>query len=293
MNALRPHKTLLWRIFASLCWLSALPTQADTDATQLLQRYELVRAQIENSALGLPMHQQSSQVENRMAGEVWGIIDAGYPVVMEALTQPEAWCDIALLHQNIKTCRVETTTTPPIVWVRGGKKLTPLSEADHTLGYQFTSLKRDKNYLQLRLWAAQGPLGTRDYELLLEAAPLTAQRTILRFMYGYTNGWQATMALKLYLATAGRDKVGFTVVGNNPDGTPIYITGERAIIERNTVRYFLGIHTYLAALSLPPAQRFEWRLNTWFDLAARFRRQLHEMEKSEYLATKRAGNATP
>jgi hypothetical protein len=40
-------------------------------------------------------------------------------------------------------------------------------------------------------------------------------------------------------------------------------------------------------LGIPLDQRFEKRNSRWFDLTARFPRQLHELDKGEYLANKR------
>jgi hypothetical protein len=40
-------------------------------------------------------------------------------------------------------------------------------------------------------------------------------------------------------------------------------------------------------LIMPPDQRFEKQISRWFDLTALFPRQLHELDKGEYLANKR------
>jgi len=55
-------------------------------------------------------------------------------------------------------------------------------------------------------------------------------------------------------------------------------------VERNTMRYYLAIDDYVAA---PAPSQLEQRLNTWFDATERYPRQLHEMEKPDYLAMKR------
>ena len=90
-----------------------------------------------------------------------------------------------------------------------------------------------------------------------------------------------------YLATIGRDKVGFSLVGRQSDGQPRYIGGMRGVVERNTMRYYLAIEAYLGALSLPPQQQFEKRLADWHSGVERYARQLHELERSEYVAMKR------
>ena len=45
------------------------------------------------------------------------------------------------------------------------------------------------------------------------------------------------LVLRSYLATTGRDKRGFSTVGQDARGQPRLIDGTRGVIERNTMRY--------------------------------------------------------
>jgi len=85
----------------------------------------------------------------------------------------------------------------------------------------------------------------------------------------------------------GRDKIGFTIVSRRPDGQPVYVENVRGVVERNTMRYYLAIESYLAALSAPPQEREELRLRTWFDATERYPMQLHEVSREDYLTMKR------
>lgn len=96
-----------------------------------------------------------------------------------------------------------------------------------------------------------------------------------------------------YLATAGRDKVGFSIVGRPADGVPQYVRGAHSAIERNTMRYYLAIEAYLGALSLPAPQRFDMRLAVWYAGVERYPRQLHDLERDEYLALKSGQGTAP
>ena len=118
----------------------------------------------------------------------------------------------------------------------------------------------------------------------MEAAPLDATHTMLHMSYAYGFGFTARVAMNAYLSTAGSDKVGFSVAGKDDDGKPTYVGGVRGLVERNTMRYYLAIDDYVAA---PAPAQLEQRLNTWFDATERYPRQLHELEKSDYLAMKR------
>jgi hypothetical protein len=99
----------------------------------------------------------------------------------------------------------------------------------------------------------------------------------LRYSYGYRS--LAYFLMKLF----GGSKVGFSVTGTDSGGNPVYVEGIRGSVERNVVCYYLAILAYLDALNAPAEQRFEKRISQWYDLAARFKRQLLEMEKEEYL----------
>jgi len=59
------------------------------------------------------------------------------------------------------------------------------------------------------------------------------------------------------------------------------------VVERNTMRYYLAIDAYLGALSAPPAQQFEQRLESWFASTEQYPRQLHEVDRAAYLDMKR------
>ena len=95
------------------------------------------------------------------------------------------------------------------------------------------------------------------------------------------------MALAGYFATRGSGKVGFSVVGEDGSGDPVYVDGLRGLVERNAVRYQLAIEAYLDTMRAPEEQRFERRISRWFDLTRPHRRQLFEIEEHEYIANKR------
>jgi hypothetical protein len=133
--------------------------------------------------------------------------------------------------------------------------------------------------------ATDGPYDTRDYQLLVEAVPLDGTRTFLHMGYGFSYGGASSLAMRLYLATIGHDKVGFTAVGT---GQPAhYVQGMRGVMERNTMRYYLAIDAYLASLSAPPPEQLDKRFAGWFDATERYPRQLHEVDRDAYLRMKR------
>jgi hypothetical protein len=115
--------------------------------------------------------------------------------------------------------------------------------------------------------------------------PLAGGRSFLHLGYGLSYGGASRLAMRLYLGTLGRDKVGFTRVQR--DGQDDYVDGVRGVVERNTMRYYLAIDAYLDSLAAAPGGQLERRLRAWFDATERYPRQLHEVERDAYLRMKR------
>jgi hypothetical protein len=168
-----------------------------------------------------------------------------------------------------------------------GKKIEqPLYQSFRlTFAWRLTDQKSD--YLRVLLSADNGPLSTHDYRILLEAVPLENGATFLRLSYSYGFGLTGKIAMLAYLNTTGRSKVGFSVLGTGTDGQPTYIDGMRGQQERNTMRYYLAIESFLGAPVTGDGAQFEKRINDWFNASERYPRQLHELEEAEYLGMKR------
>jgi hypothetical protein len=117
-----------------------------------------------------------------------------------------------------------------------------------------------------------------------EALPIDGGRTFVHFSYAYRDNVALRFAEKSYFATLGRSKVGFTVTGTDSNGKPIYIGGPRGAIERNAVRF--AIQSLMDTLRYPEETRFSMRISEWYDLTDRYREQLFELEKKDYLEFK-------
>ena len=142
--------------------------------------------------------------------------------------------------------------------------------------------------MDVDLHALHGPLGTGNYRISLEAVGLENKRAFVHLRYSYTYGFAGRSAMKMYLATSGSDKVGFTVIGDRNDPQPKFIGGVRGAIERNTMRYYLAIDAYLGALATPAPARFEQSLERWFNATELYPRQLREIDRDTYFAMKRS-----
>jgi hypothetical protein len=280
-------KRLLDLVLAlALAVVGASPAQAQ-DAAALKSRHAALRDALSSNAFQRPLVLESSERADGLQGDIHARIDQPFSVVGAALQGVDRWCDILILHLNVKQCRGSNSKTADALQLVIGQKYDqPLDQA-YRFAFAYELVASRPDYLQVQLSADEGPLGTSRYRIVLEVAALDARRSIVHLSYAYGFGLAARVAMQGYLATLGRDKVGFSVVGSKPDGQPRYIGGTRGVIERNTMRYYLAIEAYLGALSLPSAQQFEKRLADWHSGVERYPVQLRELERGEYVAMKR------
>jgi hypothetical protein len=249
----------------------------------LQRRYVELKPELGNNAFGRPLHLDSTEGDDRVAGDVHAVVERGFASAAPALAQPENWCDILLLVFNIKQCRNSSSGLEVSIGRKGDESI----ERASVLAFSYRVASKSSEYLQVRLAAAEGPMNTKDYTILLEAVPLAEGKTFIHLSYAYGFGTAGRLAMKTYLATVGSRKVGFSTEVAAGESAPKYVGGMRGVIERNTMRYYLAIESFLGALDNPRRQRFEIASRDWFASTERYARQLREMDEAEYLAMKR------
>lgn len=252
----------------------------------LRAKYDSLKKQLAANQFHKPLHLDSNEKPDGVAGDMYAVINHPFTTVSATLNLPKNWCDILILHFNVKHCRALTKGNAIILNVSIGKKHNQPLEKSYPVAFNYRVIEQNYNYLQVRLEADKGPLSTRNYSITFEATPLQNGHTFVHLAYSYSYGFVGNLALRTYLNTVGGDKVGFTIVDRRADGEIIYINGARGIVERNTMRYYLAIEAFLNALTMPPAEQFEKRLLDWFSATERYPRQLHEMDKNTYLSMK-------
>ena len=261
--------------------------ESDANAAVLLAKYRALQAQPGSNQFKTPLYLESGETTDGVAGNIHALVDHPFATTAVALNGPGRWCDILLLHLNTKYCRASTDGQASALRVYIGKKHDQPLEDAYLVNFAWRVVAATPDYLKIMLTADEGPLSTYDYRIMLEAVPLDNGRTLLHLAYSYSFGFAGRVAMQAYLGTIGSDKLGFTAVGKQADGQTAYIGGMRGLVERNTMRYFLAIESYLGALSAPPQARLEKSLRDWFAAVERHPRQLHELEQGEYLEMKR------
>ncbi len=270
-------------LFGPVC-----PVQPFSATPENLQNtYREIEALLNGGQFAIPMHLESLEERNALRGDVYGIIETPFMVLRDALVVPANWCDIVLLHHNIKACTSRRAKDKCLLTFFTGRKFYQIPEEARPLTFDYQVIAETPEQVKVLLTADDGPMDTKDYRIELEAIPLSEGRAFAHFSYTYRYGAIGRMAIKTYFATLGRGKVGFSVIGVNGEGSKVYVGGTRGMIERNVVRYYYAIQAYLNTLQSPEHERFDQCMSQWYDLTDQHRRQLFEMKKKQYLDGKR------
>lgn len=253
------------------------------NAAQLKAHYASLNNELRNSPFNRPLIIDSKEDSDSATGEVYAVINYPFSKVSNALKDPANWCDIMILHQNTKYCKASGDLNDAQLKMLIGKKVSQELDEAHQMDLNYRLIRSDANFMAVQLDADQGPLDTKNYKVLLEAVPINSKQTFLHFSYSYAYGLAGRIAIKAYLVSAGRNKVGFSP---SEEGSG-FIGGVRGMVERNTMRYYLAIDSYLGALSAPPDRRLIKRLQDWYAATERYPRQLREISRNAYLSMKR------
>lgn len=258
----------------------------------LLETYHRNMARLEKSSSGPPLLVESFERDDTVHVDVYGIFDYPFSSVADALKVPANWCDIVSLHPNIKACTNRELAGACLLTFYLGKKTYQPPEDTRQVKFHYRNVVQQQGYLDITLNADAGPYGTRDHRMRFEAIPLDVGKTFVHVSYAYSDSAALRLVIKIYFATLGRDKVGFTVIGTDRNSKPIYIGGPRGAVERTAVRFYFAIQSFMNTLRYPEESRFSMRINEWYSLTSRYGKQLFDLDKKDYLASKTKERAT-
>lgn len=267
---------------ALAAWALALPALHDACAAGVEDRLAPVLQEVlapGPQRLARPMKLQSAEAASGvLRGDAYGFVDVPFERLAFALGEPQRWCEMLLLHINNKGCSTADDPAHAGLSLKVARRYDIPPDKAFTIDFTFKRVESSARGFAAQLTAERGPVGTNAYLILLEAMPATDGRSFVHISYSYGQGTMTGVAMRLYFATQGRGKVGFTEVGRLPDGQPDYIDGTRGLVERNTMRYFLALEAYLGA------DNQRQRAARWFELTERYPRQLRDASFEQYMA---------
>lgn len=262
-----------------LCLLVSSPLSALADEAALRTRLAEPRQGVEID---------SRDDGERVVGEIYAVLPQSFESSAAVLKDPSSWCEILMLHLDTKECRVTRDASGPIVQAGVVTHYDQPASSAYHVQFHYRLARETADYLEARLDAEEGPIDTRDFDIVFEGVRTPEGRMLAHMAYSYRYGTFSRVALGLYLVTFGRGKAGFTVVGRDDAGQPKYVGGMRGVVERNTMRYYLAVEAWLASNGGTRAQRVERALRNWYAAVERYPRQLHELGEERYLEMKRS-----
>lgn len=291
----RIQPRMKWQMvaFVACCLLcQSLVAREASDAAILRETYQRLIPELDHNRLHRRLYLDSQEWPSTVEGEIYAVMEHPFATVNDSLNDssqgPLNWCDVLNLHPNIQYCHASSGSSGNTLTVNiSRKEVAEELGATYRVRFNYDAVATSPEYFQVKLHADSGPLGTRNYRIVLEAAALSGNRTFLHLTYAYSYGVIGRLAMKAYLATFDRGKIGFTNIASPSAAQVEYVRGIRGLAERNTMRYYLAIEAYLDALPTPPARQLEQRLSNWFDASEQYPRQLHEIDRQEYMQMKR------
>ncbi len=262
----------------------AQAAERESGPAQLLAAYQQHEPQLRLGTGNLPLAVETTTRNELQSGDAYAILDYPYEKVTQTLSNARNWCDILPLHMNIKACTTQPLPLGTRITLYAGLKSYQPPTLARVLSYTYRVQTLDTQYFSASLTADKTDANSPP--ITLEAIPLDAERTLVHVRYHWRAPFWLRMASDSYFATVGARKVGFSTTGTDPHGEPAYVSGINGAVERNALRYYLALDTFLNTDHSPDAGRFDVRLNHWFDLTERYPTQLHEMDKADYLRTK-------
>ncbi len=247
----------------------------------LLDKYHEIKKELDKKSGPDPFYLESSVNKNASRVDIYGTINYPFEMVQNEFLAPTNWCDILMPHYNVRACTYKKMNDTWLLNVYSVIKSSEPFEDAYQLKFVYRVSALQPEYCDIALIAPEGPFHTKEHQFGFEAIPLEKNITFihLRYSFGYT-------ALGYFFMKIFGSKTGFSITGTDSAGKPVYVQGLRGSVERDAVCYYLALAAYLDTLRVPSDQRFESRISQWYDLTARFKKQLFEMKKEAYLADK-------
>ncbi len=254
-----------------------------TGHESLIDKYHKIEKELQKSSFAVPFFIESSVSKNAAHVDIYGTIKYPFDIVQNELLVPTNWCEILLPHITVRACTYKKVNDTLLLNIYSVNKSSEPLEDAYQMKFDYRVSKLQPKYFDILLAAREGPFHTKDHQFGLEATPLDEGSTFIHFRYSFGYSSWGYFFMKIF----GGGKIGFSVAGSDSDGNPVYVGGLRGAVERDVVCYYLAILAYMDTLESPAQQRFEKRISQWYALAARYKKQLLEMEKEEYLTYKR------
>ena len=134
-QAFKPRSLRWLPVFVLICgvWFGAgksFAAEPDMSAVPLRAKYTELGKQLRNNQFQRALYLDSAESSHDLKGEIYAVVDYPFAAVNGALNNPAHWCDVLILHINIKYCHASSDNAGTVLTVNLGKKYDqPLADA--------------------------------------------------------------------------------------------------------------------------------------------------------------------
>src|SRR5208283_1058058 len=248
----------------------------------LLHKYHEIENVLRKNIGRVFFYVESSVNKNTSRVDIYGTIKYPFAIVQNELLIPPNWCRIVMSHPDIRAWTYKKVNDAWLLNVYDVNKFSEPLEAAYLMKFVYRISKLEPLYFNVALTAQEGASSTKDHQFRFEAIKLKKNTTFihLRYFFSYSS-------LEYFLAKIfGSTRIGFSIIGSDSAGNPVYVEDIRGSVERDIACHYLAILAYFDTLGAHSDQQFERRVSQWYDLTVPFKKQLFEMKKDEYLKYK-------
>ena len=158
-----------WLLLLALLGVAA---PAAADRQQLLQAFRDVQAHAARRVFDEPLFIRSRSADDDLGADIYAILPQPFSKVRAALAQADEWCRFLVLNQNVKACTWRPGGDGAMLSLFVGRKFYQPPRDAFQINGDFQVRAAQDDYLRVTLQAAEGPLGTRDYRIFVQATPV-------------------------------------------------------------------------------------------------------------------------
>jgi hypothetical protein len=145
----------------------------------LVDKYHKIEKELEKSSLTIPFYLESSVRKDASHVDIYGTIKYPFDIVENDLQLPTNWCDIVLLHSNVRACTYKKVNDRWLLTLYNVKKFQdPLKDA-YQMNFEYGVIAEQPGFFAISLAAREGIFSTKDHQFGLEAIPLDQDRTFI------------------------------------------------------------------------------------------------------------------
>ena len=142
-------------LFSQWCEIPYADDSLHTGHESLIDEYHQIKKKLEKSSLTIPFYLESSVSNNASRVDIYGTIKYPFDIVENELQLPTNWCDIVLLHSDVRACTYKKVNDTWLLTLYNVKKFQdPLKDA-YPMNFEYRVIAQQPGFFALSLAARE------------------------------------------------------------------------------------------------------------------------------------------